>query len=266
MSNRKFGIELEFGLNRRTARESRNIYEIRSRYPEVFRQWGIGHDGTEYELRSPALAPERLPEVVRLVRTLTQERAFTTERDGLHVHHDMSHETKQTTINLFKFWLTIEPHMYRLVHARRTHGEPANWCQAWRDYNYSMREWRSFISHTEMNEANLMDEYRNEHGYTLFDEMLNDRYYGLNFEGCYDMENSPNALTRFRNGRTVEFRLHEGTLDWRIISRWVNLTRRVVDLGVRYRGPVRSLNTNQFVRVMGRRNLGTRLLRRLRAN
>ncbi len=139
--DRKFGIEFEFSLP---------ILPEFSRFSE-FSRWSnartrefnlllegnelegfnIGHDGSEWEVRTPILSgPAGLKTVKKFLNLILENGGSVTTADGLHVHHDAPEFIGNTplTAKLVKNWLINQNEIMQMVDPRRKN---AGACPIW---------------------------------------------------------------------------------------------------------------------------------------
>ncbi len=201
MRDRKFGVELEFatdGIGREgIARELGRAFDSVG-----LRRWyfldRIHHDGSELELATPPLRGKTGFETLKFVMDkLSYLGCYTTEEDGLHIHHDAPEFTDNIDlcIRLVKNWKSNSHLIYQFVSPERTHGyyeeDNGHWaCPQWTDSAIHNLEVRREIPHWDRNDLNL------------------------------------NALGKHG---TIEIRLHEGTLDFNEASSWIQFGQKFID-------------------------------------
>jgi len=149
---------------------------------------------------------------------------------GLHVHHDVTDTMvkgkKEATVflnNLIKFTCKFEHFIYRLISPSRLTG---SWCQPARSYFTNMRNADANLSQISKyifkNVKDQCDDKYNRYGrgqtnsYTP-NTLQRGRYCGLNLK---------NIWTR----GSVEFRYHQGTLNFDKIWSWVVLTQAIINV------------------------------------
>lgn len=208
MRNRRFGVEIEFDSNSLGA--SRVVNILRDAFDRVgYRRWNfsdrLDYDGSELELRTPILSgKEGFKKLELVMNTLDRAGCFTTDSDGLHVHHDAPEFTHNidNCIRLVKSWKANRHLIYRFVEEYRTEaswdGEAGGYwaCPGWTDSQIETMERDRQIPHWDRNDLNLMS--LNRHG-------------------------------------SIEIRLHEGTLYYPEAKSWILFGQRFIDRVVRHR-------------------------------
>lgn len=183
--NRRFGIEFEFSMP-----IARDYGTWSTNRTNAFRQllqdnemgdFNIGHDGSEWEVKTPILSGSYgLRRVKNFLNLILDHGARVTEADGLHIHHDAPEfvNNRPLILNLVENWYRNQNSIIEMVHNRRN-GRGACPRYSWSDLENVRRG--------------------------------NYRYLGrknLNI----------NSLTRHG---TIEVRLHEGTLDYEEVFSWL---------------------------------------------
>ena len=201
MKDRAFGVELEFdsgGLDRSgVANVLRQAFDRKG-----YRRWyfmdRLDYDGSEIELRTPILRGKEGFEKLELVmNTLQWEGCDVTGEDGLHVHHDAPEFVYNidNCIKLVKSWKANQHLIYQFVSSDRTtdyDGTVGNYwaCPMWSDAKVRDLESKREIPHWDRNDLNL------------------------------------NALSKHGS---IEFRLHEGTLDFAEAKSWIEFGQSFLD-------------------------------------
>lgn len=200
MRDRRFGVELEFdsnGLGREgVVRVLRDAFDRNG-----FRRWNFTQrtywDGSELELCTPPLRGEDGFKKLKLVmQTLENHGCFTTEDDGLHVHHDAPEFTHNidNCIRLVKSWRANSHLIYQFVVPYRTetgYGTGDYWaCPKWSNEQLREMERLREVPYWDRNDLNL------------------------------------GALEKHG---TIEIRLHEGTLDYDEAESWILFGQRFID-------------------------------------
>ena len=201
MKDRAFGVELEFdsgGLDRTgVARVLRNEFDRRG-----MRRWyfmdRLDYDGSEIELRTPILRGKQGFETLKVVmNTLYDADCGCTYEDGLHVHHDAPEFVYNidNCIKLVKSWKANQHIIYQFIDPSRTVDswdvEGNYWaCPAWTEEKIAQMERNREIPHWDRNDLNL------------------------------------NALSEHGS---IEFRLHEGTLDYEVAESWIKFGQNFID-------------------------------------
>lgn len=187
--DRKFGIEFEFQMPIAPVVDE---YGYNNKYEAVknllsdcgFGDWNVGHDGSEFEVRTPILQGSHgFKQVKNFLGLILDHGANVTNADGLHVHHDAPEflGNKPLVVRLVENWYENQNEIMKLAHSRRRNGSP---CPAWSQFD--------------LTQVNNMNE-------------AGDFYYG---------RKNLNISSLRRHG-TIEVRLHEGTLDYEEVFSWV---------------------------------------------
>jgi hypothetical protein len=187
--DRKFGIEFEFQMPISPVMddygyENKNLAVKNLLSDCGFGDWSVGHDGSEFEVRTPILQGSHgFKQVKNFLGLILDHGANVTNADGLHVHHDAPEfkGNKPLVMRLVENWYENQNEIMKLAHSRRRNGSP---CPAWNQFDL-----------TQLNNMN-------EDG---------DFYYG---------RKNLNISSLRRHG-TIEVRLHEGTLDYEEVFSWV---------------------------------------------
>ncbi len=203
MSDRKFGLELEFiGSSRKLQRAMRDLgisCVIPGYTHEVMPDWKIVPDGSVAsgaELVSPILSREEgAVQNIEMACTAMRKAPVSTDRStGLHVHHTVRDLSTTAFKRVVQLWYNAQPAISGLVaQSRRTQ----RWCRS-------------------MNEDTLEDVLTMESlRHTSYRLARQDRYVNLNV--CsYDLYG------------TLEVRWHQGTRDSRKILGWTALFQALV--------------------------------------
>jgi hypothetical protein len=133
--DRKFGIEFEFAMPIRS-----DLSRWSSTRTNAFRNlltengladFNIGHDGSEWEVRTPPLSgPNGFKRVKRFLEVILENGGYVTGADGLHVHHDAPEFIGNTplTVKLVESWLRNQNEIMKMVHSRRNNSSA---CPIW---------------------------------------------------------------------------------------------------------------------------------------
>lgn len=215
MKNRSFGVELEFdsnGLGTNGVGDllynngvNREWYGNRSKYTDYYGEEyteydEVSEDGSEIELRSPILQGAKgFKELKEVVNILNKAGCYTTNLDGLHVHHDapdFKHD-KDLTVKLLKSW------------------------------KYNEQQIAMFIEENRRNASLNQDGYYNNSPCPTFEynqitnlEQRSTRNFPDDLYTPFNVRNNLN-ISALRSHGSIEFRFHEGTLDWNQIEAWI---------------------------------------------
>lgn len=192
--DRKFGIEFEFGLRL----PSTGPYEYGSDNKDWHMQnildecgakdFRIGHDGTEWEIKTPPLSgPNGFKKVKRFLEAILDRGAYVTDQDGLHVHHDAPEfiDNPAPVLALVENWNENQYEIMKMVKRNRNN----RWaCPSW--------------SHYDVNVLRERLEVHDPHA-----------IYGFGRKNL--------NVSALRRHGTIEIRLHEGTLEYDEVLSWV---------------------------------------------
>lgn len=224
MNDRRFGVELEFhsgGIKNEGVGNALVDAGLQHWVGEKIEReaWHgsfvyydkIGSDGSEIELRSPILCGKNgLKELYKVVRTLNEVGCYTTDFDGLHVHHDAPEfvDNEKLVLKLLKSWVNNQEQISKFIEPKRAektnHGPCAHLTQDGIDsFEYSLNNGARLSNAIAGNlpRGNLNVHSLVEHG-------------------------------------TVEFRYHEGTLDWDEIESWINFGQDFLNGVLKRKNPV----------------------------
>lgn len=259
MSKRRFGVEIECGLDHKRGTSDYPLPEIPSvdrndsyakrvqqhtRVRNAFREnagklginpyWAtnMGWDGTMAELRSPILqGPAGFKELHTVMNYLTELGGYVTNSDGMHIHIDAPEYVNdaKAVIRLVKTWHANKNLIFSFVAPRRR-GGPA--CPAWDEA-----------------EIGRLAEYA-EKGERII-PARRDSYYGTtparkitDFKqddwGRHDLN-----LRALSEHGSVEIRLHQGILDPVRAEAWIKLGQSLLDACVSRKTPVDTLATRE---------------------
>jgi hypothetical protein len=211
---RKFGVEIECGYNgnysyrgweevERKMKEAKFPVKNRERYQSnrKFALYSVGRDGSGVEVRTPILAGNKgFDELKRIFAFLNNLGCYTGTNDGMHVHHDAPELVKDPllTRNLVKSWVANRHAICEMVTPYRRSRMVA-WTA---DSLESLDDW------AEGNQT-----HTDSYGYT----------YPITFG-----RNELNIASLIEHG-TIEFRLHEGTLNIDDAIAWIKFGQRFMD-------------------------------------
>ena len=206
-NNRTFGVEIEFiGSAHTVAAKVREMgvtctpegYNHTTRgYWKIITDASVrGENGQGLEIVSPILKGQAgLEELNKVCKALKAAGARINKTCGLHVHHGAMDFTTTTFKNLIKIYSRFESTIDTLVsESRRANNN--TYCRSIKNSRY---------------EAAL---YQNETWELI--RTIGDRYHKLN-------------LQSYLTHGTVEFRQHQGTIEFEKISNWIQLTQGIVE-------------------------------------
>lgn len=218
MSERTFGVELEFRgpTQVQYGRLGVGGYDNDSRFrnllaekPKTFREFNLGYDGSEFELRTPILRGEKGLTTLRdACNYLTEWGCITQSYDGLHVHHGADPDyisedgrmvNQENVTRLVESWIINQDEIMSM-------------CMPNRNNSYACPRWST-------------DDLRRlkQYGHSSNDPYYRDNYWGSGFG-----RKNLNISALYEHG-TIEFRAHEGTVDADTVISWVRFGQRFMD-------------------------------------
>ncbi len=197
-----------------TCQDCRGAREAREKLEEdVYHTYdGIGQDGSEIELRTPILSGQKgFNDLKRLIELLNKEGCYTTEADGLHVHHDCPEfvDNKSLIVSLLKSWKYNEHHIAQFIDENRA-------SIAIDDDEYDESPCPTFT----MNALRRFEE----------DTRTDLRFHGLGRANI--------NITPLTSKGSIEFRFHEGTLNWDEIESWIRFGQSFINSVVKRQKPL----------------------------
>ena len=213
---RTFGVEIEFiGNAQKVERAMRN--EGLACYSESYNHttkshWKIVTDssvhatgnqmGNGLELVSPILKGQNgMNQLEKACKALEAAGAKVNKTCGLHVHHDARDFTSATFVNLLLIYGRFEEAIDSLVSPSRR-GNQNTYCGSIQMLNYSHEEIKEMAQLTPRQICNR----------------IGTRYIKLNFQS-------------YITHGTVEFRQHQGTIEFEKMYNWILLTQAMVERG-----------------------------------
>jgi hypothetical protein len=209
------GVELEVNGFKKPSREALTaLYNLCVEWHA-----GIGTDGscgdTGVEIRTaPACNGTFVKQLTQIIRAMKRANAVIDERCGLHVHvdvrdlamqrypHNLMVEGYHSPLDtICRMWTCVEPTFYRMVDVKRPMGK---YCKTWP---------QTLVSRN-MQAPGLMNSARQGWFEAWNSQLI--RYQGLN-------------LQAYHTHKTVEFRLHQGTLNRSHIIAWAQLCAAFID-------------------------------------
>ena len=220
-TNRTFGVEIEFVGNKfdvaNSLQELGIACEVETYNHVTKRHWKIVTDASVrdgWELVSPILSGKDGLEELKIVCEGLQNAGARINRTcGLHVHHGARDFTTDTFKNLIKIYQRFESVIDTLVSESRR-GSNNCYCKSVNNDLY-----RNALKRTGTPGALV--------------SYVCDRYHKLN-------------LQSYVTHGTVEFRQHQGTVEFEKISNWVKLTQAMVERALAR--PVKDGKTNTWER------------------
>ena len=171
-----------------------------------FSDWGIHQDGSEWEVGTPILKGNNgLKTIKKFLAFLNDFGCRTSLRfDGLHVHHDAPEfiNSKANVVRLVESWMVNQDNIMRMVNPVRRG-------------NYACAGW---------NYDGLQDLRAQEERYF---------YRGAPYSGRRALN-----ISALAEHGTIEFRLHEGTLNYEEVFSWIRFGQKFIDSVLNNEGPL----------------------------
>jgi hypothetical protein len=207
LRERKFGVEIECGLPGGPNEAIRLLHKT----PSVA-HWaseGIHSDGSGVEIPSPILQGRKgLAELRTVMQLLVDNGGYVSTEDGLHVHHDAPEflNDRSAVERLVETWAVNQDVIDNLVHSvrRGTQGYGHWACE---------KTW-------------------NETTVAQFKRGPEPSYYGHTSE-YYPGGRGALNITALNEHGTVEFRQHEGTLDFNVAAAWIRFGQAFMENALR---------------------------------
>lgn len=219
--DRKFGVEIECGMPGGYDARYRAVQDLFG-FGGSYRNadgWTIGADGSGVELRTPILQGRAgLNTLRKAMDRLKEAGAYVTTADGLHVHHDAPEfvDSPTSCLQLVESWRNNQDAIHEMVAPRRHRSQA---CPRWsNNYFDVLKQWvesngRNYLS-LDRHDLNLLS--LDEHG-------------------------------------SIEFRLHEGTLDADVAIAWIQFGQKFLHEVLRRVNPIKASATD--VALMSRMRL-----------
>lgn len=212
---RQFGVEIECGLPGGVEQGS-ELFECSwqdwdDESPNYDR-WYCDEDGSGVELKTPILRGEAGFEKLRwAMDRLKEHNGFVTSADGLHIHHDAPEFVGNPglCVQLVDSWRNNQTAIHELVHPRRRANGA---CPSWSNGYYE----------------GLLKWYRGEHTH------------------LYATRNDLNIASLSGYG-SIEFRLHEGTLDADVAIAWIMFGQRFLHEVIQNAAPLEESQTDELL-------------------
>lgn len=226
MRNRRFGVEIECNFKR-----GQGYVDERRQRDDAIRilnglidrqlineEWteDVGYDGSGIEVRSPILSGARgFSELKSVMTAFTENGCAVTSGDGLHVHHDAPEyvHSQELAVRLVKSWVANEEFIESFV----APGRRNSWACV-RDWSPSAIEY-------------------------LEGKSKNSWHTPLDYAGRVVSPNSRGALnlSSLREHGTLEFRLHQGTVDYTEAAAWIRFGQAFIDSVAKRKRPMRKV-------------------------
>ena len=204
-AKRKFGVEIEFLHNGRTGSEivealratglqaAYESYNHRTR-----RHWKLTTDGSlqgaGFELVSPVLSGKAgMQQLKKACQALANMGCKIDRRCGLHVHHEIRDLTVQDVARVVRSYTNNQGSINGFLAPSRRHNE---YCMPWSDSDFSRLD-----NIAAMNQIH---------------------------EGTFSRRLAVN-LSSFPRYGTMEFRQHQGSIEFEKISKWIEFTRSLIN-------------------------------------
>lgn len=226
MNDRTFGVELEFNLGRISNQFSKAQEILAAEGIDWWTSRGnwIGSDGSGIEIRTPILSGQKgLNELKRAMNALVAAGGRCTSADGLHVHHGAPEfvDNKDLMTLAAESWHNVRPIIADFVNSRRNGSSacPNQWS-------------KSRIERLKGAEAGSVNDWHNPQRYLR---------YACSGRGDFNLS----AL--YEHG-TIEFRLHEGTLDADAAEAWIRFGQRFLTSILKRQRPLVADDAGELLR------------------
>lgn len=203
MRSRQFGVEIELGY-------PGGVYAANKMLTSNgFEPWtyDIHEDGSGVEICSPILkGAEGFNALKSVMKLLVDNGGYVTTADGMHVHHDAPEfiDDEVAVARLVETWVNNQALVDSFVHTSRHNSWAAR--KDWND--------PGAVEHLKANGRRRTGKVRGALNIAALDE----------------------------HG-TVEFRQHEGCLDFRVASAWIEFGQAMMDAALRRKEPVLTCRT-----------------------
>lgn len=218
----------------------------------------IHYDGSGTEIPSPVLrGKDGFDQIKRVMELLNKEGAYTTDSDGLHVHHEAKDfRDKDAMIRLAKTWKDNNEVIRSFLKRSRRN---SSWCTPWIDDDaIELLELPDGAELSPGAQRKLgMYHGRNYQTITTKEKLYISSGYDLNASHLFD-DSHP----------TIEIRLHEGTLDADEVIAWVEFTQKLLDEVAARKRPIKCENSPALLlrRVKATKKARRQLLRKVELN
>jgi hypothetical protein len=213
ISERTFGVEIEHGGDREVARRANELAFGKS-------ATALGSDGSGIELRTPVLQGRKGFSALKTCMDYLKENGqFVTTSDGMHVHLGADDYIGNNTAlaNLVRSWLNLRPVFERLI-------SPYRW----------ERESNEVWSREKADHIQAGTGGGTESNYGVNGIWSSGTPAQVTFGRCNLHLGSVLARTYGRTANhipnnTVEWRVHEGCIDYEVAGPWVMTIQKVMD-------------------------------------
>lgn len=231
-SDRKFGVELEFAFGGQSVEGAQKLL-VDHGYPE----WSehVHMDGSEVEVDSPILQGTAGFRELREVMELLQRNGASCHRsDGGHIHHDAPEfiDDSRNAIRLLDSWVANRHVIERFVANNRWNSYA---CPRW-----SEGQIQSFKKHIETDKPRDDAQYKAYLRYLALRGIEGEK--AEKMARCWRGGRADLNLSALGNYGTIEFRLHEGTMDYETLSRWIKFGQRFLANVLNRKHPIPQLS------------------------
>jgi len=262
MKDRKFGVEIEFGVDDSHlggSRGGRVLGATTRHYGQVRRwldiacaqgkigTWDLGHDGTELEAKSPPLSGlAGFAELKFVMAEFKKLGGYVTRSDGMHVHHDAPEFLDNVDLvkRLVRSWLDNRQMIGEFC-------DPIRTSDSWHSPKWD--EARFEVAFSDKPYLDAWGQLRNS---SSVDDVM--RKVGS--------RNDLNIRALSRHG-TIEFRLHEGTLEFEQAEAWIRFGQAFLNKVVSLKKPISPMESHDQLlkRLRTSQKVSGRLLQRVPA-
>jgi len=220
MRSRRFGVEIECGHSEKGTRGAELALRPLVEAGKIDGDWAryIGVDGSGVEIRSPILCgPDGFAQLKRVMRTLKKDGWWTSEADGMHVHHDAPEflGNPQLVARLVRSWVRNRQLIEKFVDDVRWDN---SYCPKWYDPDLQ----------------NVGKRIKTYYG---------DEEFG--YQSVYDRYDL-NVLSLDYHG-SIEIRLHEGTLEFEQAEAWIRFGQAFLNRVLEMKGPMSAMCSHEML-------------------
>ncbi len=198
MRERRFGVEIELGMPYGVGPSQTKALIKETPGLEHWAEGYIHSDGTGVEIPSPILQGRKgLNELRMMMKLLTDNGGYVTGQDGLHVHHDAPDylNNGDAVERLIETWSENQTNVDLLVHASRVN----HWACS--------RNWHK----------SSVENFKRQRAH-------NNRSRGFGYWGRGALN-----IDSLNEHGSIEFRQHEGTLDFATAAAWIRFGQAFLD-------------------------------------
>lgn len=240
---RRFGIEIECGNDNGYTWVSQqmraNGFRVGNGYPNGV--YNVGSDGSGVEVRTPILqGREGFREMKRIFGFLNSINCFVTTRDGMHVHHEALElvDNPALCLKLLDQYVANRDTIREMVAPiRHNSGACPTWSQG---YVEQLREYVETLTPRPNPRYRPNSRFANEREPTIVVSATGSNR--MPTAGRSDMN-----LSSLREHGTVEWRLHEGSLNYDQARAWVMFVQKFMHSAIGGATPISARNRQELL-------------------